>query len=151
VGTGTAQGKISLDGEVPVTAPIDLSKARVFLRQVLTEADAVGELLARGGGAQLLPVELTAGKGSKADHAIFETAPGARPSIRLEVRNRQPKDGQLEVKLTVGQATILAPEGCGEGSALLRTRFIFEDHLGRSLPLNIEQRWQCKKDQLTTP
>ena len=64
-----------------------------------------------------------------------------------------PKKGELGVKLEVDHATIpRAPEGCSAGaSVLLRTRFILDDHVNAPFALNVEEPWQCEKDQLKTP
>jgi hypothetical protein len=134
------------------TGPIDLSAATLFLRQVLTEADGAGEIVRGEGGAPFLPVLLAAGRGSKPNRATFKTEAGVRPIVTIEVTNRDRANGRLDFALTVNLASAPeAPDTCGDGSALLRTRLILDDHLHPPVAVNLEQPWRCNRSRLTAP
>jgi hypothetical protein len=101
VGTTSGAAQVTLDTTIAGTGPIDLSRASLFLRQVLLEADGVGELVQGAGGSSYLPLELVAARGSRPNRATFRTPAGARPILTVDVTNRDPETGRLAVSLSV--------------------------------------------------
>ncbi len=154
VGGGAEKGKVRFSGKVPAAGTLDLRVATVTVTALLREI-AGGELVRGGGGAPFLPVTLTARRGSKATAAIFETPVGVRPSVEIEVKQRDPKKGEVEFSLKVDRATIpLAPKGCdprGRNAVRLRTSIAIEDSSRKVLEVNPELSWRCGRNELRTP
>jgi hypothetical protein len=153
VGASGDGGKVSFEGRLALTGALDLKAATVTVRELLDEATGAGELVRGAGGTPILPLTLAAGNGSKASQATFRTPTGTRPGLKLEVKNRDPRRGELEVKLTVERATMtVTPGACGPGSpAFLRTRFTLHDGVNEPVTLNVELPWRCDRDRLATP
>jgi hypothetical protein len=107
------------------------------------------------GGARLLPLQLVARPGSKSSGAIFETPSGARPHVRAEVKQRDPKKGELELSLTAEFTTISRlPRGCSSdkgGSVPLHTRLSLATSNQAPLDLAPLLSWRCGKNELKTP
>jgi hypothetical protein len=154
VGGGAEKGKVSFSGKVPAAGTLDLRVATVTVTALLREIGG-GELVRGGGGAAFLPVTLRARRGSKATAAIFETPAGVRPSVEIEVKQRDPKKGEVEFSLKVDRATIpLAPKGCdprGGNAVRLRTSIAIEDSSRKALEVNPELSWRCGRNELRTP
>jgi hypothetical protein len=154
VGSGKADGKVTLSGGIPVTAAVDLSGATVTVTSLLQEIGG-GELVQGDRGARALPVTLTARRDSKPTGAIFETPSGARPSFRIEVKQRDAKSRELDVSIKVEGATIpRAPQGCSteKGSiAPLRTSLSIAARNQDPVALTRDLTWQCGKGELKTP
>ena len=154
VGGGAEKGKVSFSGKVPAAGTLDLRVATVTVTALLREIGG-GELVRGGGGAPFLPVTLRARRGSKATAAIFETPAGVRPSVEIEVKQRDPKKGEVEFSLKVDRATIpLAPKGCdprGRNAVRLRTSIAIEDSSRKVLEVNPELSWRCGRNELRTP
>jgi len=138
---------------VPAAGTLDLRVATVTVTALLREI-AGGELV-RGGEAPFLPVTLRARRGSKDTAAIFETPAGVRPSVEIEVKQRDPKKGEVEFSLKVDRAIIpLAPKGCdprGRNAVRLRTSIAIEDSSRKVLEVNPELSWRCGRNELRTP
>jgi hypothetical protein len=154
VGGGAEKGKVSFSGKVPAAGTLDLRVATVTVTALLREIGG-GELVRGGGGAAFLPVTLRARRGSKATAAIFETPAGVRPSVEIEVKQRDPKKGEVEFSLKVDRATIpVAPKGCdprGGNAVRLRTSIAIEDSSRKALEVNPELSWRCGRNELRTP
>ena len=153
VGDGDEKGKVRFSGKVPAAGTLDLRVATVTVTALLREI-AGGELV-RGGEAPFLPVTLRARRGSKDTAAIFETPAGVRPSVEIEVKQRDPKKGEVEFSLKVDRAIIpLAPKGCdprGRNAVRLRTSIAIEDSSRKVLEVNPELSWRCGRNELRTP
>jgi hypothetical protein len=154
VGTGKPDSKVSLSGKVLVSGAFDLGAATLTVASLLEEADGT-ELVQGSGGARLLPLSLVARPGSKSTGAIFETLSGARPHVRAEVKQRDPKKSELEVSLTVEFATIpRLPRGCSpeKGSRVpLRTLLSLAPANRESVEVASLLSWRCGKNDLKTP
>lgn len=154
VGGGAEKGKVSFSGKVPVIGTPDLRVATVTVTALLREIGG-GELVRGGGGAPFLPVTLRPRRGSKATAAIFETPAGVRPSVEIEVKQRDPKKAEVEFSLKVDRASIpLTPKGCdlqGGNAVPLGTRVAIEDSSRKSLEVTPELSWRCGRNALRTP
>jgi hypothetical protein len=160
VGSGKADGELTLVGDVVAPGPIDLRAATATIGSLLLDGGK-GELVRGPGGAPFLPLELEARRGRKHgqhDETVFETPPGARPYVRLEVeeRNRwwrKQKEDRLALALEVERAWIRRPSGrCGEGkgTAELGTSLTLADPRHPPIALNPVLTWRCGKRQLWT-
>jgi hypothetical protein len=151
VGSGKPDGKVSLKGTVAVSGPFDLSAGTLTVAGLLQEAD--GTELVQGGGAPLLPLGVLARPGSKRSAAVFETPSGAQPHVRAEVKQRDPKKGEVELSLVAEFATIpRPPRACGQGSGVpLRTRLALPAARGDPIEVNLLLPWRCGKNELKTP
>jgi hypothetical protein len=146
-------GKVSFSARVPAAEALDLRVATVTVSGLLRQLG--GEELVRGGGeAPFLPITLNARRGSKASEAVFETPSGVRPSVRIEVKQRDPRRGDVELSVRVERATLLAPKGCdprGGNAVRLSTSLAIEDRGRGSLAVSPELTWRCGKNELRTP
>jgi hypothetical protein len=148
VGSGAGGGKLSISGKVSASGSGDLRAATATIASLLRDGSG-RELVGGPGGAPLVPLALASRRGGKATETIFETPPGARPSARLEIRQR---DG-LEFSLKVEHASILRPGSCAAGDrvAPLGTSIV----IGNIPPVPIELgrvvTWQCREKELETP
>jgi hypothetical protein len=152
VGSGQANGKVSLAGALGVGA-VDLSRATLTVRHVLTEREGADELLRGSSGGSVLPHTLTARSGSKATAALFESPSGAQPAFRIEVKQRDPGKGLIEVSLKAEKGQILSAEGCiADGdTAILTTSLTLNDGVNPERVLEWTQPWRCEKGRLVTP
>src|SRR5262245_37091356 len=75
VGSGKDNGQIQLRGQIGGAGPLDLGAATLHFINFLHESEGTGELVRYSVGS-LPSLQLTAGRGSKATEAIFETPPG---------------------------------------------------------------------------
>jgi len=152
VGSGGPNGKVSLHGKQPLGGALDLSTASLTLQNVLTEGNGAGELLHAGNGASSLPQRLTARVGSTATQARFESAPAAQPKFRVEVKNRDPKKGIVEVTLKAEDGVIAPSRRCAASSqrTSMTTRLTLDDGVHPAQVLVWTQPWQCEGDRLTT-
>jgi len=117
--------------------------------------DGVGELSRRGDGGAFLPVTLAARAGSKGTIATYETAPGARPSVSVEVKRRDVKTGLLEFSIKVDRDSMLVrPAGCTPASpsrTQLKTSFTLDDGVNPPLEVLATLPWQCRSGELLLP
>src|SRR5262249_48924846 len=107
VGSAAADGKLTISGKVSTSGSVDLREATVASASLLRGGSG-RELVGGPSGSPFLPLVLAPRPGGKATAAIFETPSGARPSARLEIKQR---DG-LEFTLKVERAAILRPTPC---------------------------------------
>jgi hypothetical protein len=123
----------------------DLGKASLTLQNVLTEQNGAGELLRGGNGAGILPQIFTARPGGTATQAHFESADGAQPSFRLEVKNRDPKKGILEFTLKAEDGVIVTSRRCAANSqrTALTTRLTLNDGVHPVQVLEWKQAWHA--------
>ena len=154
VRSGAEKGKVTFSGKVSAAETLDLRAATVTLSALLRELNG-SELVRGGGGAPFIPVTLRPRSGSTATAAIFETPAGVRPSVRIEIKQRDPKTRLVEFSLKVERATIpLAPAGCapqGGNAVRLRTGFAVESGGRRVLDVSPELSWRCGRNELRTP
>jgi hypothetical protein len=146
-------GKVTFGARVPAAETLDLRVATVTVTGLLRELGG-DDLVRGGGGAPFLPIILSARRGSKASEAVFETPSGVRPSVRIEVKQRDPQRGDVELSLKVERATILAPKGCdprGGNTVRLATSIAIADRSQGSLAVSPELSWRCGKNELRTP
>ena len=152
--SGAEKGKVTFSGKVSAAETLDLRAATVTLSALLRELNG-SELVRGGGGAPFIPVTLRPRSGSTATAAIFETPAGVRPSVRIEIKQRDPKTRLVEFSLKVERATIpLAPAGCapqGGNAVRLRTGFAVESGGRRVLDVSPELSWRCGRNELRTP
>ena len=148
VGSGADDGKLTISGKVSTSGSADLRVATVTIANLLRDGSG-RELVGGPGGAQFLPLALAPRRGGKATEAIFETPSGARPSARLEIKQR---DG-LEFTLKVERASILRPSPCGAaaGAATLGTSIVIAGNPPVPIELNPALTWRCSEDELKTP
>jgi hypothetical protein len=154
VAGGAGKGTVTFSGKVPGAGVLNLRVATVTVTALLGEIGA-GELVRGHGGAPFLPLTLSARRGSKAAAAIFETPAGHRPSVEIEVKQRDPKNGEVEFSLKVERATIpVPPTGCGPGgghAVPLTTSMAIEDGSPASRQVSAVLPWRCGRSELRTP
>jgi hypothetical protein len=154
VGSGKNNGTLQLRGHVLGAGTRDLRVATLELTDLLRERNGAGALVHNSVGS-LLPLQLTAQRGSTATAAIFETSSAAgAPKVRVEIKQRAPHTGDLDFSIEVERATIETARLCGStpsGSTPPRTRFSLTDGVHGPVGVSTEQNWQCKKNQLKTP
>jgi hypothetical protein len=150
---GTSKGNVTLSGRFTLAGGFLLDRATLTLGQLLDEVGGAGELAKGAGGSRLLPVTLQARSGSKPTEATYQTPSGVSPSVRVDVKSREPLIGLWEFSIKVDHATISSPTRCGGGSPAttrLATSFALkttsdEVAVGATLP------WQCRGSELKTP
>ena len=86
IGTGKDDASVRLTGQFTAETAISLDEARLTVGALLLEAGGAGELVRAAGGSALLPLTLVARAGSTPTAAIYETASGAQPIVRVEVK-----------------------------------------------------------------
>src|SRR5262245_21211815 len=91
VGSGRDNGKLQLSGKVRGAGALNLSTAELHVISFLSERRGAVELVSAAGGSPLLPLRLSARKGSKPTAAIFETPAGVYPKVRAELKQRDPR------------------------------------------------------------
>jgi hypothetical protein len=148
-----ATAKVKIGGKISSANTLDLRFATVTVSALLREQ---GDELARaGGGSPLLPLALRPRPGAKPTAAVFETASGARPSVQVEIKQRDPKGGELEFSVTVDRASIpRAPRGCalgGGNSVQLSTGLVIDDSVRKAVEVNPDLPWRCGKSNLRSP
>ena len=153
VGKASNAGQVSLSGTVSAPGAPSLHTLTLALPRVLHEPGGVEELVRTGTGVPLVPLTLLPQKGSRADRAVYATAPGVKPSFRAVVRNAP--QGQLAFTLDVHSAHMPTVPTCTEGpspSVLLDTGFSLGTDGGPPIDVHALQDWQCEgKHRLTTP
>lgn len=152
VGSGTANGTLSVTGSAKIEEGINLAGAAIAIRNLLYDEGGGGELIAGADGAKLLPRNLAASPGSTATTAIFETPSGSRPKLRVEVRKRIRGRPVLAFTISADHAGILGtPARCRDESSesTLRTRFTLVDGTHAPVTVTAEWPWQCKGNRLT--
>jgi hypothetical protein len=138
VGTNIANGVVRISGSfyLPDDFPIytslvkqldpsvfRLDRSTLTLVNVIDESGAAGELTRTDTGASLTPVTLDAKYGSTIDRAIFETAEGVHPHIKIIFEADKTYVTRINYYLTVDYVTIAAPFSCSApvGSDIIQT------------------------------
>jgi len=154
VGSGLATGKARLSGTATEVGAVDLRQVTVTLHDLLNEEGGAGELATGRDGGGLLPLSLPAARGSKPDEAVFETPTGAQPKVRVELKQRDPDDGELEFSITLEGVVIRSPvwcHGAPEPSTLLATTFTLSGGVEGPTEIGVERPWRCRSDELRAP
>jgi hypothetical protein len=152
VGTQGDRGRMMLRTSVDDVGQIDLSTAKLVVKEVLMEAERAGEVVRSIGGSPFLPLELTATRGSTPKRAIFRTPHGVRPLVTVEVAKPRRTSNSLTVRLAVNRTAMpQMPRACeAEGTAMLRTRLVLDDGMQAPVFINLEQPWSCRRSGLAT-
>jgi alpha-tubulin suppressor-like RCC1 family protein len=155
IGTGKDDASVRLTGQFTAEAAISLDQARLTVSALLLEAGGAGELVRGAGGAVLLPLTLVARAGSTPTAAIYETASGVQPVVRVEVKNRESGVDVLEYLVTVSRATApVGPALCSGGATAttsLRTRLRLDAGGDEAVDLDVTVPWRCLGRQLRSP
>ena len=160
VGSGEANGTITLTGLVTLPKAINLDHALLTLWKVLSEDDnsGAGELVHRDNGDGLeLPIVLYAIKGSTAENAVYQSPAGASPRIHLAITSGSRKDGRSEFQMSIDMTKISEPAACGRSlnlplTARLHTRLYLDDSIHATGVYDSTLLWKCHKNgELTTP
>ena len=148
-------GKLAIAGRFTALTPLSLDRATLTITDLIDEVDGVGELSRRGSGGSFLPMALAARAGSKAAIATYETAPGARPSVSVEVKRRDVKTGLLEFSIKVDRDSMpVRPTGCTPASpsrTQLKTSFTLDDGVNPAVEVEATLPWQCRAGELLLP
>jgi hypothetical protein len=155
VGSGTDSGSVRVSGRFRVDRPLDLGRSNLTLSELLDEIGGAGELVRGRGGAPLVPITLTPRTGSKPSAAIYETASGARPSVRVEVKTRDARTGLMEFSIVADRATIpnrtSSCAASGSSTAELTTAFSLWGSVGAPVSVHASVDWRCSGSTLRTP
>ena len=106
VGSEVANGKVSLSGKIEGVQLPDLRLATLTLQELLLEDAGSGELVRQSAQRPLLPLTLLPRQGSRATAAIYETASGVVPKLRVELKQRNPENGEVEFQARVERVMI---------------------------------------------
>ena len=152
VGSGQANGTVSLSGKVAFAGTLELSAANLTLSQLLNERNGNGELAQGANRSGFLPLTLLpAHRGSQGTGAIFETPAGVEPKVTAEVKQRDPKKGEWELTLTAERTLIDEAAGCNgapNASTALTTQLRLDDGTHVPLIMTMTQPWGCRKNRL---
>ena len=132
----------------------DVRLTTLTLQQLLFEPATATELVRQSGQIRLLPLTLSPHQGSSAATALYETGSGGAPKVRVELKQRDANEREIEWKLTAERVTIVEPASCvdvEQGNASLRTRMVVSSNTATALVLSAEQPWRCEDDSLRTP
>ena len=154
VGSGVANGKVSVSGKMEGVQLPDLRLATLTLQRFLFEGAGSAELVHRSAERELMPLNLSPRRGSSATAAIYETASGVVPKLRVELKQRDPSKGEVEFNARVERVMIESAVACTdseEGNTDLRMRMTLTSGAGTSVVIDTEQRWACRDDTLKTP
>jgi hypothetical protein len=141
--------QVRLSGKFIVAGELNLTNAAVYLRNLLTEVGADGELLKGIRGADLGTLTLTARSGRRPNAAILETPSRVRPRVRMEIKNRDTNKRVFEFALKVERGAIPTfPQLCGGASHLttnLLSNFTIDDGVNAHPPVVVAtvQAWRC--------
>jgi hypothetical protein len=141
--------KLGLSAVVPFKGQVDPGAATVTIDRLAHELGGAQELLRDRNGESFLPAVLKARHVARWGRAVFESAPGRHPKVRLALQ-RLPGD-RLKVDLRVRGLTIPeAPELC-DGDPMtttLMTRLAaIDDGTNPPLEVPIQGIWQCLADR----
>jgi len=176
VGTGRATGTVTLRGEFSSPRPVSLHQTTFRLWRLLHEIGGA-ELVRGTADTQPLPFALAALPGSKPDAAAYQTPPGSRPFVQVQVRRREddeheaddrrqgrgddrdrdgrrrdPRARAMEFSITASRAVVAAPGRCtgAEPTTTLETRFSLHDHRGDPVQVDAKLAWECRDSRLVT-
>jgi len=92
--------------------------------------------------------------GGRPTAAIYQTASGVRPTVKVEIKGRDVKTGLIEFSIAVDRDSMpVRPARCvGSPSRTeLRTSFTLDDGSGRPLLVTATLPWQCRGTELRLP
>jgi hypothetical protein len=156
VGSGRANGTISLHGTVQLPGGLDLSAATLTLSQLLNEQNGNGELAQGANSSGFLPLTLLPARyGRQGTWATFKTPSWAEPRVKVEMKQRRSRtdDTQAvwEFTLTAEDALINAAAGCSaapRASTGLTTQLTLNDGTHVPLVMHTTPPWRCRKQSL---
>jgi len=151
VGEANGDGTVKITGRFTAPTAIQLDEAIVTITDLLDEVGGAGELSERPGGAALLPIALVAQPGSTSTVAVYETSPGVRPSVSVEIKTRDSRMHAMDFTITVDHDSMpSAPVECSTGSsqANLRMSFTIDDGSGQPISVGAVLPWQCDRHEL---
>ena len=128
---GIGDSNVRVRGKFTLAGPVNLLGSTLTLEELLAEngSGGAGELVKALSGGPLLPLTLTA-KRAAPQVAIYQTGDSARPSVRVEVKNRPRGSNTFEFNLVVTRTFIpndpllcVAPEQDAPPETTLTTRF----------------------------
>ncbi|MGH7814815.1 MAG: hypothetical protein ACREQI_12525 [Candidatus Binataceae bacterium] len=154
VGSNTPTGKVTLKGRFTVPDGIQLHRAQLTFWNLLSEDAGAGELVRQGSGIfARLPVTLVALDGSTARDAIYATAAGVTPQVRVEIAANQRNPTSGKFKIVMDSAKILSPSACvrAGAKAVLHTKMIANDGMNSPAVFDENLTWTCRRGgKLTT-
>ncbi|HXJ80285.1 MAG TPA: hypothetical protein VMS64_16590, partial [Candidatus Methylomirabilis sp.] len=158
-----ANGSVRITGRFTAPSAIQLDKATVTIKDLLDELGGAGELSERPGGGALLPLLLSASKGSKPNAATYQTDQGTSPSVSVDIRYiglNQPQLSSVQSKQPM-QFTIVVdhdsmpngPQECAGNPlvANLQTSFTIDDGSGNPVAVGALLPWKCHPHDLQVP
>ena len=154
VGVVKDGGNVRITGRFRTASARPLDLASVTIEELLDEVDGVGELSRRPGGSALLPIFLTARAGGRPTAAIYQTASGVRPIVKVEIKSRDVKTGLMEFSIAVDRDSMpVRPARCAGSPSRteLRTSFTLDDGSGQPLLVTATLPWQCRGTELRLP
>ena len=154
VGSGLANGKLSLSGTVKSVNLPDLRLTVLNVQRLLFDRASGAELVRRSGREALLPLLLSPRPHQSATKAIYQTDPGVVPKVRIELEQQDPGKGEVQFQASMEHVTIDEPLPCtaAQGSASLRTQIVLTSTAGGApIAIATEQQWMCADKVLQTP
>ncbi|MGH6839815.1 MAG: hypothetical protein ACREDT_13655 [Methylocella sp.] len=155
IGDGNPDGVVRIEGKLSMTKSLSLDQhldqATFTVTKLLAEVSGKGELSRVANHARHLPITLPAVARSRPDDAVYETAPGATPKVRVELRRAQ-ESRLLAFSITVDNAAIDLPLVCsGKSRGAVPIETSFDIHNGSQLlRVDTTAPWQCHKGELRT-
>lgn len=154
LGSGKPNGVLRLSGKARGAGTLDLGAAKLQVISFLSERKGALELVAAGDGGPLLPLHLSAKKGSSTTDAIFESEPSpAGPNVRITIARSASNTDEYDFSIQVERALIAADPACEgpKGTTERRTRLSLSDGVNQPVKLHIRHNWQCGKNKLADP
>jgi len=145
------KGKVSLTGEYQRPDGLDLSTTQLSLDLLLYErgiggAGGLGELAVDEKGEPMTSVSLIRRKNSTPSQAVFETRPGFKPRIRIDVKSDD-QSPVLHVSVDLDKGSIIVPSACenGQETVDLGFRITLQDEVTKNArSLISRQTWECR-------
>jgi hypothetical protein len=155
IGLANDRGTLAIAGRFTARVPLALERATLTIADLIDEVDGVGELSRRGDGGSFLPLALLPRPGSQPASATWETAPGVRPSVKVQVKRRDPASGLFEFSIKVDRDSMpVRPSRCTGASPSrtnLKTGFSLDDGVNPVVDVEATLAWQCRGDKLLLP
>jgi uncharacterized repeat protein (TIGR01451 family) len=104
---GIGDSNVRVRGKFTLAGPVNLLGSTFTLEELIAEngSGGAGELVKALSGGPLLPLALTAKRVSP-QGAIYQTGDSARPSVRVEIKNRPRGSNTFEFNLTMTRTFI---------------------------------------------
>ena len=153
IGDGSPDGIVRIEGRVmePNGLSLDqhLDQTTFTVTKLLSEVSGSGELSRTAGHALHLPITLQAAAASRADHAVYETAAGAIPHVKVEL-GHGPAKSLLDFSIAVDHAELDRPSACsGRSSGAVPVETSIDIHNGSQLlRVDTTPPWQCHGREL---